>query len=57
VGKIACRSVAEWKRPLHDFAHACKQPAWAESYLTAIGATVEPVPPWIFKGWMMKANS
>jgi hypothetical protein len=26
-------------------------------YRTATGATVEPVPPWIFKGCMMKANS
>ena len=24
---------------------------------TAIGATVEPLPPWIFSGSMMKANS
>jgi hypothetical protein len=24
---------------------------------TTVGATVEPVPPWIFSGCMMKANS
>ena len=29
----------------------------APDYRTAIGATVEPVPPWIFSGSMMKANS
>jgi hypothetical protein len=28
-----------------------------DAHRTAIGATVEPVPPWIFNGWMMKANS
>jgi len=27
------------------------------AYRTAIGETVEPVPPWIFKGCIMKANS
>jgi hypothetical protein len=26
-------------------------------YLTAIGATVDPVPPLILSGWTMKANS
>jgi hypothetical protein len=29
----------------------------ARTYRTAIGATVEPVAPWIFSGCMMKANS
>jgi hypothetical protein len=29
----------------------------ARDYRTATGATVEPVPPWIFSGSMMKANS
>ena len=28
-----------------------------KSYLTAIGETVLPVPPWIFSGCIMKANS
>ena len=28
-----------------------------KAYLTAIGDTVEPVPPWIFSGCIMKANS
>ena len=29
----------------------------ASTQRTAIGETVDPVPPWIFKGCMMKANS
>ena len=28
-----------------------------KAYLTAIGDTVDPVPPWIFKGCIMKASS
>ena len=28
-----------------------------KDYLTAIGDTVDPVPPWIFKGCIMKVNS
>jgi hypothetical protein len=32
-------------------------PRQRPDYRTAIGATVEPVPPWIFSGSMMKANS
>ena len=28
-----------------------------KTYLTAIGDTLDPVPPWIFSGCIMKANS
>ena len=43
-----------FRRPVPTFRdHALLR----RDHLTATGATVEPLPPWIFSGCMMKANS
>jgi hypothetical protein len=54
---VIARSAAPARSFPSPLAGEGKEKRATPPYLTAIGETVEPVPPWIFNGCMMKANS